>query len=367
MAEGTTNEARTTRVPAGILEEVVAAVLHGHGVPDEDARLVAASLVEADRRGIGSHGVMRLGIYVDRLKAGLVQARTDVTVERETPATAVLDGHHSMGQAVAARAMRLCLDKARETHVAAVAVRNSSHFGAAAYWALMGPERHMIGVAMSNTAPLMPPTGGRGARIGNNPLAVAVPARAERPLVLDMATSVVALGKVLLAEKRGERVPEGWGVTEAGEPTTDPKAILQGGFILPVGGPKGYGLSVMVDVLSGLLSGGVVGGDVRSMYRDFSAPSRIGHFFLAVDIGAFVPVEWFEDQVDAYVRYLRATPPAPGVERVMVPGEPEFLRAEAARDAVVLPEAVLADVRRLAAEAGVDPGLSARLEDAGGP
>jgi ureidoglycolate dehydrogenase (NAD+) len=365
MAEETTNDTGTVRVPAGILEDVVAAVLQGHGVAEEDARLVAASLVEADRRGIGSHGVMRLGIYVDRLKAGLVQARTEVTIERETAATAVLDGHHSMGQAVAARAMRLCLDKAREAHVAAVAVRNSSHFGAAAYWALMAPPRHMIGVAMSNTAPLMPPTGGRGARIGNNPLAVAVPARTERPLVLDMATSVVALGKVLLAQKRGERVPEGWGVTAAGEPTTDPDAILNGGFILPVGGPKGYGLSVIVDVLSGLLSGGVVGGEVRSMYRDFSAPSRIGHFFLAVDIGAFVPVEWFEAQVDGYIRYLRATPPAPGVERVMVPGEPEFLRAETSGDAVPLPVGVVADVRRLAAEAGVDAALAARLGEFG--
>ncbi|MCL8206862.1 MAG: Ldh family oxidoreductase [Actinomycetia bacterium] len=362
MADETHNESEAAPVATQALEDVVAAVLQGHGVTEDDARLVARTLVEADRRGIGSHGVMRLGIYVDRLKAGLVRARTEVTVERETPATAVLDGHHSMGQAVAARAMRLCLEKARTAHVAAVAVRNSSHFGAAAYWALMAPDEHMIGVAMSNTAPLMPPTGGRGARIGNNPLAVAVPARHERPLVLDMATSVVALGKVLLADKRGEPVPEGWGVTAAGEPTTDPKAILQGGFILPVGGPKGYGLSVMVDVLSGLLAGGVVGGEVRSMYRDFTAPSRIGHFFLAVDVGAFVPVEWFEDQVDAYIRYLRATPPAPGVERVMVPGEPEFLRAEAARTTVVLPRAVLEDVRRLAAEAGVDAGLVARLE-----
>lgn len=343
------------RISPESLIRVCAVILQHYGTSPSDAKMVADSLIEADLRGISSHGVLRLPIYIKRLQQGLVFAKVEPKVINETPNTAVMDGRDGLGQIVADRAMALCIQKAKGNHIGAVTVRNSSHFGAAAYWAMKALDHDMIGIAVSNTTPLMPVPGGAEARTGNNPIAVAVPADREYPIVLDMATSVVALGKVLLAQKKGDAVPLGWGVDEKGHDTTDPADILDGGFILPVGGPKGYGLAILVDILSGLLSQGATGSAVKSLYHDFTEPNHVGHFFLAIQVGAFLDPVLFKQSVDRYVQYIKATRKTPGVHEVYLPGEPEFRRRQAqAAEGLILPSSLIEDVVSLGREADVE-------------
>jgi len=344
-------------VSAERLLSFVSSVLQRAGVPARDAGLVADTLVAADLRGVHSHGVMRLPIYVQRIQAGVVQAESSISITAEGPAFAQIDAHNGLGQVVSVQAMDLAIEKASRSGVGVVGVAHSTHFGAAAYYALRATDRQMIGVAIANTLPLMPAVGGAARIVGNNPIAYAIPAGRQRPVVLDIATSVVAMGKVQRARGRGERVPLGWGVDREGMPTDRPEAIMDGGMLLPAGGHKGFGLAMIFDLLCGPLTGagwssGVAGLGLPAHPRRQNA----GHLFLALDVAQFRPLPAFLDEVDRYVETIRASPRAPGVDRIYVPGEIEFEMAEARRrEGIPLDANVLDDLAHLAGEFSLEP------------
>ncbi|MBD2846313.1 Ldh family oxidoreductase [Paenibacillus sp. IB182496] len=330
------------------------------GVPSGEALTIAETMVEADSRGIHSHGLMRLPIYVRRLQRDLIRrvARIEVREGGGDAAVAVIDGHGSAGQLVATRAMALAIELAERHGIGAVLATRSNHFGIAGRYAQMAAQRHMIGLALSNTAPLMPPVGGAEKVLGNNPLAIAAPSGGPYPLLLDMAMSGAALGKILYAEAQGQPIPEGWGADRDGRPTTDPGEVARGGFILPVGGPKGFGLALMIELLTGVLAGGQFAKRIPSMYN-LEQGQEISHWMLAIDAARFGDAEQFVRHAAQLAEDVKHARKADGVLELYLPGEPEFrLAAERLAHGIPLDAQVAAELDALAAELGV-PLLSA--------
>jgi LDH2 family malate/lactate/ureidoglycolate dehydrogenase len=328
-------------------------MLRAAGVPEQDAELIADTLVFAELRGVTSHGLVRLGSYIRRVKLGLMNPAAAPLVIQRSASTALLDGCNGFGQVVTMRAMSLAIEMAGATGAAVVGVRNSNHFGAAAYYVMAAVNVGMIGLVLSNSAPAMAPWGGAVAMMGTNPLAVGIPAGDESPVVLDMATSAVARGKIRLAAKKGEKIPEGWALDAKGEPTTDPEEALAG-TLLPASGPKGYGLAFVIDVLSGILTGSGFGRTVRPL-DDMSGPVRAGHLVAAINVQDFTSVPGFRAEVDEFIREIRNCPRAPGVDRIYVPGEIESEAAlRLSKEGIAVSSAVAADLKALGAELGVD-------------
>lgn len=303
------------------------------GVPEIDAQIAADVLVAADLRGINSHGVIRLhSYYGDRLRQGRIDPLSPISVLKESAATLALDGANGLGQVVAYRAMSRCIGLADEAGLAVTTVRNSNHFGIAGYYAMMALPEDMIGISLTNSRPLVTPTYALKPALGTNPIAVAVPAGEERPYVLDMATSIVPRGRVAVYQKAGQSVPNGWGINKQGQTTQNPEEILEGGALLPLGGTaemrgyKGYGLSLLVDLLAGVLSGAAFGTAVSAPGSDHNA--NVGHFFAAIKIENFRPVDEFKADMDKMIRNLKRTEKLPGQDRIYIHGEKEFERAE---------------------------------------
>ncbi len=293
-------------------------------LPDAEARIVADSLAEADLRGVHSHGVVRFPVYVRRLQAGVFNARPDIRVTRETRTTAVLDGDNGMGQLVSQRAMELTIEKAKEGDCVWVSVFNSNHNGTEAYFAEMALEHDMIGFCYTvGGINHVAPWGGAEAMLGNNPFAVAIPSGEQFPVVLDMACSVAARGKVNVAAARGEPIPEGWCTDAQGRPTTDPHEALKG-FVLPMAGAKGYALTTVIGMLSTMLSGGAFGTDVTHLYDDFDRPQNIGHLLGVLPVASFVGVAEFKKRMDKGIRDIKNVKKAPGVDEIFLPGEREY-------------------------------------------
>jgi ureidoglycolate dehydrogenase (NAD+) len=342
------------RYQATDLREFCVRSLERAGMRGADAALTAESLVAADLRGVHSHGALRVGVYVDRLRAGSIDPRAELQIVRDGGAAVAADAQAGPGIAMAARAMDLAIARAHTHGIAAVSLRNANHCGMLAFFALRALAAGCIGFAASNGDSQVAPWGSRAKFLGTNPFAVALPALEEAPVVLDMATSVVAHGKVKGAADRGEAIPGGWAVDAEGRPTTDPLQALAGA-LLPFGGFKGSGVSLLVDLLAGALSGARSGPEIVPLYQRLGEPQGIGQFFLALEVAAFAPLEPFARRVDATVRRMRALPRAAGVQRIYAPGEPEFLRAaEYRRDGIPLPADALAEIARVAALLGIE-------------
>jgi LDH2 family malate/lactate/ureidoglycolate dehydrogenase len=329
-------------------------LLHRVGVPFEHAVPIIDNLVEADLRGVESHGVVRLPIYVKRLAARATNPTPAVRVVRESGTTAVVDGDNGMGQWVGIKAMEVALRKAGAGDPVFVSVRNSNHFGAAAYYAQMAAERDMIGLAFTiGGINHMTPWGGAEAILGNNPFAVAMPAGFERPVVLDMACSVAARGKIIVAAKEGRPIPGDWAVGPDGAPTTDAIEALKG-FVQPVGGPKGYALTLTIGLLSTMLSDAFFGAEVTHMYDDLERPQNVGHLFAALPVTAFEDLERYKARMDKAIGEVRGAKRAPGVERIFLPGEREYLLLEERRvSGIPIGTGVFAELRELGAGYGV--------------
>jgi ureidoglycolate dehydrogenase (NAD+) len=346
---------RASRTGAPELRAFCALALERAGMRGADAALTAESLVAADLRGVHSHGALRAGIYVDRLRAGSINPQAELRSVRDMGGVVAADAQAGPGIAMASRAMDLAIARARTHGIAAVSVRNGNHCGMLAFFATRALAAGCVGVAASNADAQVAPFGARAKFLGTNPLAVAVPAHEEAPVVLDMATSVVAHGKVKGAADRGEPIPEGWGLDPEGRPTADPVQAMAGA-LLPFGGFKGSGVSLLVDLIAGALSGARSGPEIVPLYQRLGEAQGIGQFFLALNVAAFGPLEPFARRVDDTVRRMRALPRAPGVQRIYAPGEPEFLRAaEYARDGIPLPSDALAEIARVAALLGLEP------------
>jgi len=324
---------QTTTYPVEALKDYVTRFFTALNVSEIDARIAADVLVSADLRGINSHGVIRLhSYYGGRLLKGQIDPTSPMAVIKESAATLALDGGTGLGQVVAYRAMSRCIEMAEQAGLAVTTVRNSNHYGIAGYYAMMALPEDMIGISLTNSQPLVAPTFGIPSILGTNPIAVAVPAGEEKPFVLDMATSIVSIGRISVHEKSGQPIPEGWGINARGELTQDPAEVLDGGALLPLGGPaelrgyKGYGLSLLVDLLSGVLAGAAFGDQVG--HPSHPKQADVGHFFAAIKIDNFRPIQSFKADMDDYIRALKAAPKLPGQERIYIHGEKEFEKTE---------------------------------------
>ncbi len=304
------------------LKRVAVEILRGFKATDEQAELVAESLVRADMRGIGTHGVHFLTLLADRVDAGMIQIPTHLKVIKDEGATGLIDGGDGLGQVAAHRAMEMSIEKARKFGTGSVAVRNTNHIGILAFYTLRIAEQGMVGMVMCNGAASMPPWGGAEAFFGTNPLSIAVPNGSGEPIVLDMSSSLVARGKIRRAERLREPIPLGWALDQNGEPTTDPSEAMKG-TLVPIGGPKGYGLALMVDVLAGLLSGSQFGRKVKTFHQPLG-PTGVGVFVMAIDIGRFMPIQQFKESMQSYGDSIKESRKAKGVSRIYLPGEIEF-------------------------------------------
>ena len=340
-----------TLIDHGKLTAFTTACLEKLGLASADARLVAETLVEANLRGVDSHGVVRLPHYATRLRKGSIKPRPDITVKRTGPATAMVEGDAGMGQLVAVRAMNEAIALARESGVGAVGARNSSHCGAMAYFVEMAAKQGMIGIALTHTDPIMAPTGMKRNFLGSNPIAFGAPGGSEPPLVVDMATTNVAWGKVIVARQEGKTIPPDWGVDAEGKPATDPHQVTG---LAPMAGPKGYALAAMIEVLCAHLMGMPFGIHVTKMYGELDKPRNLGHFMLAIDIKRFADPVAFKSQIDLFVREIHAEEPVDPGRPPLAPGEPERLTAERRmKNGVPLGEGVLANLNKLARELDV--------------
>lgn len=345
------------RVRHDSLREFVAGIFTALGVPESEE--ISDHLVLANLRGVDSHGVSRVGVYAERLEAGLVARETPAEVLRETPVSALLDGGNGSGIVVAARAMEIAMRKAGESGVGAVSVRRSNHCGMLAYYTRRAAARGLISLATTSAPANMAPWGGAERFFGTNPFSYGVPAGEEDDIVFDMASSHVARGKIILAGKNGQSIPLGWALDPNGRETTDPEAALKG-LVLPLGGPKGSGIAFLVEVLSSILSGANFGPHIPPLYENLDEEQDIGHFFLALRPDLFQPRHEFLGRIDRLIRHVRAVRPAPGVEEVLLPGEPE-LRKEKERleYGIPLSREVIEELDALAARYGIAARLTA--------
>jgi LDH2 family malate/lactate/ureidoglycolate dehydrogenase len=341
---------------------------HFH-VPEEDAAISADVIIEADLRGIASHGISKLyQYYGNRLEAGRINTRSKLEVLRETPTAVSYDGGNGIGHVLAYRAMEACILKAKGNSVGISTVRNSNHFGIAGYYAMMALEHRMIGGCLTNSEALVAPTFGKVRLLGTNPIAVAVPAVNRPPVVLDMATSIKPLGQVLLHELQGRKIPLGWGMDRTGKITDVPGEIHQGGALLPLGGSeqmsgyKGYGLALLVEILSGVLSGSGLAMEVGSPLSTEGPPANVGHFFIAIDIGSFRRFPDFTADLEKLLDWLVHSPKVPGQSRIYIHGEKEFERTAEARKRGV---PVLSEVVRELKTRGQSIGVPFDLEPVG--
>ncbi len=328
-------------IPAEVLERFMVDVFAGLGTPPEDARICAEILIASDLQGIESHGVGRIKVYYNRIRAGVQSVQTVPEIVQETETTAVIDGHHGMGHVIAYRAMRLAMDKARCYGLGAVAVRHGNHFGIAGYYSQMAAREGMIGLVVTNARPAIAPTFSSEPMLGTNPIAFAAPSDMDFPFSFDAATSIVPRGKIEVLARAEKSAPEGWVVDAQGQPLTDARDILRGlqdGTVafLPLGGAgegmsgyKGYGLATIVEILSASLAEGVFMKDLLGVAPDGSRrPYMIGHFFLAIDVEHFIPLEISKRITGQIMRDLQNARLATGQERIYVAGEKEHERRQ---------------------------------------
>jgi len=301
------------------LGQVAACILRAAGVAKEDADITAQCLLSAEIEGVVSHGVALLPLYVQKLAAGGVHAYAKPVIAEDFGAWIVVDAGHCLGCVSARMAVDLAAERATAHGVGFVSVRNAFHFGAAAFWSRRLAARGMVGMAFSNTRPLMPAPGGAQAVVGNNPLSMAFPSASASPVVIDMAMSATAMGKIRLADAQGEAIPLGWATDAAGAPTTSARAAITG-MLLPAAGPKGFGLAVAIDLLCGALSGGALGTEVKPLYGAAGEHYGCAHAFLAIDAKR---MQGLSARVDAFAQSIRASQKASAVERIYAPGDLE--------------------------------------------
>ncbi len=341
--------------PGAVLRDFTARALRQAGLPDADAETVAGLMLEADLVGADAHGIFRLPQYVQRLAAGGVNPRPDIQVKRTAPATAMVDGDNGMGHLVMARAAETAVELARECGVGWVGATRSNHAGPASIYAAMPLAAGMVGLYSAvASANHMAPWGGTDLLLGTNPLAIAVPAGTEPPVILDVATTVVSYGTIKSHALRGVELAEGWMIDrKTGEPLTDPKRTAEG-VLLPIGGYKGAGLALVLGLLAGTLNGAAVGADVVDFNADDATAANTGQFIIALDIARFTDPVTFAAAVDRHVRELKASALLPGVMSIRLPGmERATRRAQRSSEGVPLPGPVLDRLNALGARLGI--------------
>lgn len=349
------NKSVARKVKADRLREFIAAAFVVCGMQPDNAAKMGALMAEADIGGQDGHGVFRLPQYIKRIRAGGMAVDPDISVISERTATALLDGGNGPGHLVMARAAELAMEKAKACGVAWVGARHSNHAGPAFLYAQMPLAKDMIGLYVAvGSANHMPPWGGTDMLLSTNPISIAIPSNKRPAVILDMATTVAAYGKVKTAADRGETMPEGWMIDKQGQPLTDPKRAGEG-LLLPIGGPKGYGLSLIFGLLAGTLNGAAFGKDVVDFNADATATTNTGHFVVALDIAAFADVDVFKKQIDGIWDEMKSSDTLPGVADIRLPGERLAATAQERRaNGIPIPTALGARLDALAADLGLD-------------
>lgn len=327
------------------LLDLVKKIFMSKGVPEKDANVVSDALVEANLRGHDSHGVIRIPKWTAGLEAGAINPLCKVKTIKETAAGAILDGDRGLGPVVGVTASNIAIFKAKEAGICAVSVKRASHIGMLAYYPELMTNKGVIGICMTNTEPGVAPFGGAEKVLGTNPMAIGIPSR-DSPLILDMSTSVVARGKIVLALEKGEAIPEGWAMNRDGEITKDPREALDGA-LLPIGGPKGSGLAIIVDLLTGGLAGTAVGKNVKGTL-DMKHEGTKGDLFIAIDPSTFTEFQGFLDRVEDLKHQIKQCKRAKKVREIFLPGELEYItRERRLKDGILLTEQLFGDLRRL--------------------
>ncbi len=346
------------------LGDFVSEVLLKLGVPEKDGRITADVLILSDRRGIESHGVARLKRYVEGIKSGMIKPGTEINIIKETPVSMVVDGQGGLGQVVSFLTMNRLIEKARDSYMAFASIRNSNHYGIAGYYSIMAVQRDMIGISMTNAAPLVIPTHGKTAVFGTNPIAVGVPSNKETAFMLDMATSTVPRGKLEVYGRQGKEMPVTWATDHEGIATRDPGEVLKnllerkGGGLLPLGGcdedtggHKGFGLGMVVEILCSVLSGGSFGLDV---YREKGKPSGVCHFLGVINPEAFAGTQSIKENTASFIDMCHNSPKARGKDYIYYPGEKEYKYSVRYKDHVPLDNAVFKALEGISSEFGVE-------------
>lgn len=347
---------KTTTVSVCDLEAFCMTALTKCGMSEADARTTIDVLVTTDTMGVFTHGVKAMRGYVRRLRAGGICAKAVPHVTSDGPTWALIDGESAIGMVTSVFAMNTAIAKAKESGMAYVGVRNSCHFGAAGYYSLMAANAGMIGMAMANDYPTMVVPGARKALLGTNPFSYAIPAGKEDPIFLDIASSAVAGGKVRIFQAQNKKVPDTWLVDKEGVPTTDPFMYPTDASLMPFAGHKGYGIALMIDLFSGLLSGGSSRWELKSWIDD-DPTWHTNHCaaFFAIDIGQITPLDTFKNRVDATIRDIHELPPAKGAERVFAPGQMEWeRRREAMQNGIPFTNDVIESLQGLADDLGLN-------------
>ena len=349
-------------VPADQLSALVARLFVAAGISERAARIAAEALVDADLDDVSSHGVMLMDMYLDRIRHGSVSTEEEAVVVSDKDATVVLDARNMLGQLTGNQAITIAIERAKRYGAGIVAVRHGFHFGTARRYALQAAKADCVGIVMCNTRPLMPAPGGAERVVGNNPIAIAVPTEGPVPIVLDMATSEAAMGKIRMAEKAGRAIPTTWAAKSDGSPTSNPTEAIAG-MLLPSGGPKGFGLAFLIDLLCGLLSAGAHGADVQPLYGDPSVAYDSSHLFVAIDVTHFGDPAVVRAVAAGAAEQIRSGKRAAGVPQLFTPGEPEWRRHQSAAGQVRLAPAVVEMLTRMAREWGVSATPLAQDDD----
>lgn len=310
-----------SRISESSLKKFCMDALMTTGIPESDARDVASVMLFADKRGVASHGCSALPGYMHHLRLGNLNPSPNIRIVADYPAYAIVDGDGGLGALTAIKCARIAVEKGSKSGIGFVAARNSNHFGAASYYALIMAEAGMIGEVISNVQPVMAPTGSRARALGNNPYAVAAPTRGPSPFVFDMATSVAAGRKIFAAAEAGEAIPRGWLLDLVGNPSTDPRDFARGGALVPFGGHKGYGLALAFEVFAGVLTGAGIGSQIERWKRGSAGSGGIGHTFRVTNIASFMPLDMFYDRMDLLIAQMKTAKPASGGSEILIPGE----------------------------------------------
>ena len=337
-----------------LVKNLAAAIAAKAGVKKADAAILADALVDADVHGTSTHGVSRLNIYIRRIQQRLINPKANLVIERRRGGTLAVDAGNGLGQVQAMKALQKLIPKAKKYGVAAATIRNSQHFGALSYYCNHAAAQDMILFATSGGEPAMSPEGACQAFFGTNPLAASFPTGKGFPVKIDLATSIVARGNIIAAQKRGQPIPPGWALTVDGEPTTDAAAALAG-TMLTMAGHKGYALALMVEIFSSVLSGAAVGPAIGSMYKNMDRKQDVGHFFCLLDIAAFMDVAEFKKRLDKAIDEIKSCRKRPGVTEILVPGERSHQKAQQnLAQGIALDEATQKELKTLCEELGVE-------------
>ncbi len=340
------------------LERFISRLFVAAGLDQWQGDAISRHLVLASLRGVDSHGIIRVPIYLKRIEKGLTNKKLDMVIERETPTSALIDAKNCSGISVATKGMHLAVQKAKQYGIALVGIKNSNHCGMLADYTQYAAAQDCIALASTNAPPNMAPWGGRERFFGTNPFSYGIPSGQKDPIIFDMATSVVARGKIISAYKNNHEIPLGWAISKEGKATTDPKEALEG-LCLPLGGPKGYGIALLVDVISGLFTGAAYGPHIGDLYKDFEKKQNIGHFFLVIRADLFQPLQEFKKSVDEMIVAIKNIPLAEGVDCIYLPGEIENkILEERKENGIPVSEGIMKDLMELAAQYNVPTELA---------